>query len=668
MKVFSLNRTDPQRPPSYSIDYATLLNEAQAKAVFHTGSPALVIAGAGTGKTRTLVYRVARLIESGVPPQQIVLLTFTRKSAKDMLERASELLDGRCRQVRGGTFHSFCHSLLQDHAEAIGFRKGFTVLDADDASDIIQFYRTELDVAKKDSLFPKKNTLLSIYSACVNRRESIESLIETRYPQFKSHIDTIRLIQTHVQAHKREQNQMDFDDLLTFTLELLSEHESIRMATSADIRHLMIDEFQDTNALQVELAECLTSVHKNLFAVGDDAQSIYGFRGADHRHIMEFPARFPGAVTITLEENYRSVQPVLNVANRLLTQAKQAYPKELKALKGTGDLPGIVKAPTQEDQSRFISQMILNLREQGISLDQTAVLFRNSRDSFDLELALNSRGIPYVKYGGTKLTEAAHVKDVLAHFKVVVNPADGVAWNRVLGLIEGIGPKTSRDFFEWMRTKGFEFDHGAQFPAGSTYKTQVLSLVSLLSDLKTKNYPTHEAFKHVVDYYTPLCRKRYEDHEKRLQDLQVLHDMSRSFRSMSRMITELSLDPLDATAVDVVGMEAMEQPLVLSTIHSAKGLEWSVVFVMQCLDGVLPSSYAVDDESQLDEELRLMYVATTRAKEHLFFTYPAIAHSATGEFFTKPSRFLSVMDETLLEPWILVEEPENLLPPPQLES
>jgi DNA helicase-2/ATP-dependent DNA helicase PcrA len=402
--------------------------------------------------------------------------------------------------------------------------------------------------------------------------------------------------------------------------------------------------------------------------VGDDAQSIYGFRGADHRHIMEFPARFPGAVTITLEENYRSVQPVLNVANRLLTQAKQAYPKELKALKGMGDLPGIVKAPTQEDQSRFISQMILNLREQGISLDQTAVLFRNSRDSFDLELALNSRGIPYVKYGGTKLTEAAHVKDVLAHFKVVVNPADGVAWNRVLGLIEGIGPKTSRDFFEWMRTKGFDFDHGAQFPAGSTYKTQVLSLVSLLSDLKTKNYPTHEANKHVDDYYTPLCRKRYDDHEKRLQDLQVLHDMSRSFRSMSRMITELSLDPLDATAVDVVGMENLEQPLVLSTIHSAKGLEWSVVFVMQCLDGVLPSSYAVDDEDQLDEELRLMYVATTRAKDHLFFTYPAIAHSAGGEFFTKPSRFLSVMDETMLEPWILVDESENVLPPPQLES
>ncbi len=667
MKVFSLKKDETQRSANYTIDYASLLNQAQYKAVFHDNGPVLVIAGAGTGKTRTLVHRVARLIESGIAPQQIALLTFTRKSAKEMLDRAADLLDGRCRMVRGGTFHSFCHSILQNHAESVGFRKGFTVIDADDASDIIQYYRSELDVASKDSMFPKKNTLLTLFSASVNRREDIEALVDSRYPQFRPHLDTIRRIQTLFATHKKEQNQMDFDDLLTYTLELLTTRDDIRTLVSSDIRHLLIDEFQDTNSLQVELAECLVSVHRNIFAVGDDAQSIYGFRGSDHRHIMEFPTRFAGAVTVTLEENYRSMQSVLNLANQLLSQAQQAYPKHLKSLRGDGDLPGIVKAPTQEDQSRFISQMILSLREQGIPLHESAVLFRNSRDSYDLEVSLNQRGIPYVKYGGTKLTEAAHVKDVLAHLKIILNPSDGVAWNRVLGLIDGIGPKTSKSFFDWMQSKGFEFSSGASFPAGSTYKKQVSELVSLLSDLKTKSLSTHEAFGQVLAYYTPLCRKRYEDHDKRLQDLDVLHQLSRNYSSMSRMINELSLDPLDATAVDVVGMDHMEQPLVLSTIHSAKGLEWNCVFIMQCLDGVLPSSYSIEDPAQLDEELRLMYVAATRAKDHLFFTYPAIAHSANGDYFTKPSRFLVLMSEQLLEPWYLVDE-GTTLPVPQLES
>ncbi len=667
MKVFSLNRNDPERNKAYTIDYDALLNEAQRKAVFHTAGPALVIAGAGTGKTRTLVYRVARLIESGVAPNQITLLTFTRKASKEMLERAADLLDGRCKQVRGGTFHSFCHGLLQHHSDKIGFKSGFTVLDSDDASDIIQYYRSEADVAKLDTLFPKKNTLLTIFSACVNRREDIEAILTNRYPAFKPHLELIRTIQTQFRDHKKRHNQMDFDDLLTYTLELLKEHESIRIKTAGDIRHLMIDEFQDTNALQVDLAELMSSVHGNFFAVGDDAQSIYGFRGAEHRHIMEFPTRFPGAITITLEENYRSTQQVLDVANIVLKQAKQAFPKELIALKGSGDLPGVVKAPTQEDQSRFISQLILNLREQGSSLGDISVLFRNSRDSFDLEVALNKRSIPYVKYGGTKLTEAAHVKDVLAHFKVIVNPSDGVAWNRILGLIDGIGPKTSRDFFDWMQTNGFELSSGANFPAGSTYKSHVTGLLGLLMDIKSKSIPTHEAFKLVVEYYTPICRKTYEDHEKRLQDLDILQNIARNYTSIQKMISELSLDPLDATAVDVVGMDHMEQPLVLSTIHSAKGLEWSTVFIMQCLDGILPSGYSIDDPEQMDEELRLMYVAITRAKEHLFFTYPAIAQSAGGDYFTKPSRFIADLSEKLLEPWILVEDetPAGL---PQLES
>lgn len=651
MKRFVLKSDTTERPADYRIDYPALLNPAQFKAVAHGGGPVLVVAGAGTGKTRTLVYRVARLIESGVDPATIVLLTFTRRAADEMLDRAAQLLDGRCKQVRGGTFHGFCHGILSQQ------RGSYTVLDTEDAADVMHHVRSQSGAAGKGALFPNKNALLAIRSAHVNRREPVDEIVAKRYAAHLPQLEAIRDVLDRYALHKQEQRLLDFDDLLIETLALLRTDEHVKARVSGGIRHLLLDEYQDTNTLQVELAQELCAVHGNIMAVGDDAQSIYGFRGADHRHIMSFGDRFPGAATITLEENYRSVQPILNVANRLLQSAKQAYPKHLQAIRGGGELPALVKAGTVEEQSRFICQMILNLRESGVELGETAVLFRNSRDSFDLETALTQRGIPFVKYGGLRLSEAAHVKDVLSILRILVNPADGVAWNRALGLLDGIGPKSAADFFAQIRSNAYDWSVGAR------YKDQIKDLLALLTDLKETPLKPAAVLRKVVDWYGPVLRRKFDDHPKRAQDLDVLLEVAAGYATYAELVAKLSLEPIDATAVDVAGADPGERPLVLSTIHSAKGLEWKVVFILQCLDGVLPSLYSVDDPEQVDEELRLLYVAATRAQDMLLFTYPALARNGTGEYFTKPSRFLDGFTEQELEPWLLVQEEA---PPPQL--
>jgi DNA helicase-2/ATP-dependent DNA helicase PcrA len=644
MKRFVLKSESAERIPDYRIDYASVLNPAQYKAVAHGGGPALVVAGAGTGKTRTLVYRVARLIESGVDPDQIVLLTFTRRAADEMLERAATLLDGRCRLVRGGTFHGFCHGLLSQHLPP------YTLLDAEDALDVMHHVRSQSGAARNGSLFPNKNTLLAIHSAQVNRQESVDDIVSDRHAAHLPALDAIKEVLIRYTEHKTDQHLLDFDDLLVRTLDLLRSDAAVKGRISGGIRHLLLDEFQDANALQVDLAAELCAVHGAIMAVGDDAQSIYGFRGSDHRHIMSFGVRFPGAVVITLEENYRSVQPILNVANGLLSSAKQVYPKRLSAIRGHGELPALVKARSVEEQSRFICQMVLNLRESGTDLGQIAILFRNSRDSFDLETALTQRGIPFVKFGGLRLSEAAHVKDVLSILRILVNPADGVAWNRALGLLDGVGPKTAADFFAQIRTDAYDWT------AGVRYKDQIKELLTLLTHLKESRPKPSTALRRIVEWYSPVMRKKFEDHTKRSQDLDVLMEMAERYGTYAELVTKLSLEPIDATAIDVAGAEAGEKPLVLSTIHSAKGLEWKVVFILQCLDGVIPSLYSIDNPDQVDEELRLLYVAATRAQDMLLFTYPALARSGGGTYFTKPSRFLDGFPETDLEPWLLVEE------------
>lgn len=668
MKTFVLKQGPEKSARVYSIAYETLLNPQQLAAVMHQDGPALVIAGAGTGKTRTLVYRLARLVESGVDPHQILLLTFTRKAADEMLERAGQLLDNRCKGVKGGTFHHLSNILLHRFCREIGFQPNFSILDSEDVSDVIQTLRSQVKFDKKQSRFPQKSTLQAIFSGSLNRTIPVKELVEKEYPQFNVHVRAICSLFDEYQATKKRQGLMDFDDMLFYLRDLLMNRPDIAAQLSNEFRYIMVDEYQDTNRVQAEIVRLLSGRHQNVMAVGDDAQGIYSFRGADPDNIFRFPEAFSGSKLLLLEENYRSTQPILQLANRFLNFAERKYEKQLFTRKAGGDLPGLVRAPEERDQSMFITQMVLNLREQGMGLSDMAVLFRNARDSYDLEVELNKHQIPFVKIGGQRLTEAAHVKDVSAYLRVVNNPADLVAWNRILLLLEGIGPKTAAELIEWLQ-QGKDLFSETQAAVSGKYRKDLESLLEILKKAGERT-PVSEKVELILSYYRPVVQNRYDDYPKRLKDLEVLQNLSAKYHQLDTFLNDLALEPVDATSLGAEKAVADEAPLVLSTIHSAKGLEWTAVFLVNCLDGVIPSAYALKKQAEVDEELRILYVAATRAREYLFFTYPAVQASGYGDYFTKPSRFFDGIDESMLEPWQLQFEtnPAELPPAPPLRQ
>ncbi|MBX2818432.1 MAG: ATP-dependent helicase [Rhodothermaceae bacterium] len=655
--ILKANKDKPA-PKELTIDYASQLNEQQLAAVMAAGGPYLVIAGAGTGKTRTLVYRVAYLVETGVAPEQIILLTFTRRSANEMLTRASSILDGRCNRVRGGTFHAFCLTVLKEHAPLIGLPANFTILDASDDADVIDVLRTAKRYNKGASRFPRKGTLQSIYSASVNRELPVEEVLANQYPHFLGHMEAIQDLQIAYEEYKKQHGLVNFDDLLRYTVDLLSTNDTVRQRVSTSCRHLLVDEYQDTNRLQAELIYLLADVHRNVMVVGDDAQSIYRFRGADFRNIFAFPDQYPDAQILKLEQNYRSTQPILDVANYVIQRAKHKYDKHLFSTLKEGELPGLVAAPDERFESRFVSQMVLQLREEGIPLGRMAVLFRGSANSFDLEVELGERGIPYVKYGGMKLSEAAHVKDVLAYLRILENPKDAVAWNRVLQLLPGIGPKTAQDIVTWVTTDADDPFALENRPFSPRYIEALKALFGVLRPLlKEATSLTHEV-EAIITYYEPLLKQKYfEDYPKRLQDLEHFIGLAENGSDRSSFLSSLALDPIELTALNAVAIDDDEAPLILSTIHSAKGLEFQTVFLIHALDGIIPSGYSLKEEESLDEELRLLYVAVTRAERNLFISYPVLQYRRHhGEVLSKPSRFVDNVPQHLLEPWSLIEE------------
>ena len=670
---FVLKRDSLAPAPTLSIDYAGALNAQQHAAATAGGGAVLVVAGAGTGKTRTLIYRVAYLVETGTPPEEIVLLTFTRRAAREMLTRAATLLDGRCQKVRGGTFHAFALTLLRRYAARLGFESNFTILDAADAADVLDVLRTAQGLHRAGKRFPRKKTLYSMFSASANRGLPLREILEIRYPQFADYLDALEGLQTEYQHYKRRHGLMDYDDLLGHTLALFAEHDDLRRGVAAACRHVLVDEYQDTNVVQAGLVEAFASVHGNVMAVGDDAQSIYRFRGADFRNIFTFPERFPEAQLLKLEQNYRSTQPILDFANHVLGQARRRYDKRLfTEHKPTGDRPALVPAPDSRFESRFVTQMILQLREEGVPLHRMAVLFRSGFNSYDLEVELNRRNIPFVKYGGLKLSEAAHIKDLVAHLKVAENPKDAAAWNRLLQLLEGIGPKTAHDLVEWITSATEDPFTLEDRPYSPRYVEALKFLFETLRKVRDPELPLTAQVETLLKYYEPICqRKYYEDYPKRLQDLEHFVALADSFPTRADFLSSLALDPIELTALDGDPLDDDEAPLVLSTIHSAKGLEFHSVFVIHALDGVLPSGYSFQDPDALDEELRLLYVAVTRAEENLFVSYPILRYRRyQGEYLAKPSRFIAAVPEALLEPWQLVEDhtpalPANGTPPPK---
>ncbi len=643
------------------LNYVKDLNPAQLEAVRTLFGPVLVIAGAGSGKTRTLVYRVARLVEEGVPPENILLLTFTRKAAREMLRRAALLLNERCEQVSGGTFHSLANVMLREFGHLLGYQRNFVILDRGDAEDAINLLRTGLGLVEKGRRFPKKETIANIFSKAVNLRRSLEEIILEEYPHFIDDLeDLARLFENYVR-YKMEHQLMDYDDLLVNWYRVLKDFPEVRQVVAQRFQFIMVDEYQDTNALQAEIVRLMAEGHGNVMVVGDDSQSIYAFRGANFRNILEFPKLFPGTKIIKLEENYRSTQPILDLANAVIERAKEKYTKCLYTKREGGKKPLLFKARDDADQSRFIAERILELREEGVPLNEIAVLFRSAYHSFDLELELAKRNIPFVKHGGLKLIETAHIKDMVAHLRLLLNPYDMLAWNRVLLLVEGIGPKTSRRIMDFIKASPDPLSALGEFPTKPSFEKGLKRLVKLLETLRA-DLPPEERVTLLNEYYEPILTKvYYDDYPKRAKDLEQLQAIAHKYSSLEDFLSDLALEPPEASVAEIEALDNDEK-LILSTVHSAKGLEWHTVFVISLVEGRFPSSYAVGRDDDLEEERRLFYVAVTRARENLFLTYSATYYApGEGRIFSKPSRFLQEVAQDYLEEWRppKLEEPSS---------
>ena len=653
------SRGGESRPaPELRIDYPAELNAAQYAAVSHVEGPVLVIAGAGSGKTRTLVYRVARLVELGIAPQSILLLTFTRRAAEVMLDRAAALVGNDCGRVRGGTFHSFANLVLRRFAREAGRERSFTILDRGDAEDVIQWLRTGMGLDRKDRRFPKKQTVAEIFSAVVNKSAPLGVIIESEYLHLAEHAEDLERLRARYETYKAEKNLFDYDDLLVKLRDLLEARGEVAERLSAELRFVMVDEYQDTNRLQAEIVERLAVAHRNVMAVGDDAQSIYSFRGADFRNIMDFERRFPGARVIALEENYRSTQPILDLANAVIERATERYTKILRTRLTEGVTPLLVQAENESFQSRFVCQRILELREEGVPLEEIAVLFRSSFHSFDLELELARADLPFVKRGGFKFVETAHVKDVVAHLRVAVNPFDTVSWLRILLLLEGIGPKTAGEMVEAIAEHGGDVSALtlASRRAGQSKELERLGL--LVAALASEAPPPAAALERAIAHYEPILKRVHpDDHPRRLKDLEHLVTIASRYRSLESMLSDFALEPPSDAIGGTLAEAADEGRLTLSTIHSAKGLEWHTVFLIWAAEGKFPAQYSMLDEAELEEERRLCYVAITRAKRLLYLSYPIqYFERGSGPAFGRPSRFVEDLPDSLLKPMALVEE------------
>lgn len=642
------------------IDYKKELNFRQLEAVESRDGAYLVIAGAGSGKTRTLVYRVAYLVEQGVKPVEILLLTFTRKAAEEMLKRATALLDDRCRHVSGGTFHSFANMVLRKYAKLLGLANNFTILDESDAEDAVNLVRTELGFSKMEKRFPRKRALLDIISKSVNKVEPLKDVIYAEFPQFLEWENEIAKIKEGYIKYKFAKSLLDYDDLLVFLKELLTKHDDIRLALSNNYKYIMVDEYQDTNKLQAYIVSLLASVHKNIMVVGDDSQSIYSFRGANFKNIMDFPKIFPDAKIITLEENYRSTQPILDLTNKVISYAQDKFEKILYTKKSGGELPIFVDVKDESAQSKYIIDKILELREQGVELGKIAVLFRSGWHSNDLEIALAGRNIPFAKYGGQKFVEAAHIKDMISYLRIIFNINDAVSWHRALLLCRGVGPKTAERVIKEVvyDKKAFNVDDK------SVQKDDVKNLLELLKKADSAKHSPLDLLQGFLKYYQPLLREKYDDFNKRLNDLDSLLRIASRYDSLEKFLADMALEPPERSIVEAGFRDRDDSHLTLSTIHSAKGLEWHTVFVIYVAEGHLPSYLSLENDDSIEEERRLFYVAATRARENLFLLKPHIDRSprsyfdGSGTVFTQISRFVD--EPEILEKLVSVEEEPDI--------
>jgi DNA helicase-2/ATP-dependent DNA helicase PcrA len=604
-------------------DLLARLNPQQRRAATHGDGPLLIVAGAGTGKTATLVHRVAWLIARGTDPARILLLTFTRRAAGEMLSRVAGLLghgpgSGR---IWGGTFHAVATRLLRRYAKAIGLPPGFTICDRSDAEDLLGVVRTELGLAKSDRRFPKKGTCMDIYSRCVNAREKLDQVLVSRFPWCLDWAEPLaRLFDGYVDR-KESAGILDYDDLLLQWQALLDDPRA-GPAVRGQFDCLLVDEYQDTNALQAEILYGLSPQGKGLTVVGDDAQSIYSFRAATVRNILDFPQHYPGTTIVALEQNYRSTGPILSATNRVIGLARERYAKDLWSERPHGQRPVLATCRDDEEQTEYVVSRILEHHEAGVPLRRQAVLFRASHHSMLLEAELARRKIPFHKYGGLKFVETAHVKDLLAFLRLAENPRDVVAGARLLPLLPGIGPAKARHLMDLLTAAGGDFAAWSAWKPPPEAAELWSALIELLRGLAATTEAVARQLHRVRTFYAPLLEAAYDHPQPRLRDLEQLEQIASRYRSRGRMLAEMALDP-PASTQDLAGPPLLDDDyLVLSTIHSAKGLEWDAVYVIHAADGNIPSDMATKDDDGVEEERRLFYVALTRAKNWLYVCCP----------------------------------------------
>ena len=654
-----------QRAPtstSIHIDYAAELNEQQLAAVTAPPGPLLVIAGAGSGKTRTLTYRVAYLLENGIDPRTILLLTFTNKAARQMLDRVANLLPVDASGLWGGTFHSVGNRMLRRHGSALGYSSGFTIMDREDQKDLINTVVASAGIDPKEIRFPKGDVLAEIFSFVVNTEKPLEELLAEKFPYFLPLLDKIKDVQARYDRKKKATNSMDFDDLLEKTLLMLQQHEGIAAFYRRQFQFILVDEYQDTNKIQADLVDKLALDHKNVMVVGDDAQSIYSWRGANFQNILEFPKRYPDVRVFKIEMNYRSVPEILEVANAAIAANVQQFRKRLSATRESNAVkPALVALNDGAEQAQFVAQRVLELRDEDVDLNEIAVLYRAHYHAIELQLELSRRGIPYQITSGIRFFEQAHIKDVTAFIRCVANPRDEVAFKRMVKLLPGVGNRSAENLWNaWERSlhERGEITSWAErllvMNVSARAKKAWEQLAHTLDEIAPRGQPNppSEMITSIVEaIYDDYAKVNFTNYELRREDLNQLAVFARQFKDVHEFLAQLALiSNVDAEAVP--NQTAEKEAVNLSTVHQAKGLEFNTVFIIWLTDGMFPSSRSLDTRDAIEEERRLFYVAITRARNELYLTFPHMRLSGGyGDVFQRPSRFLQEIPNKLVEDW-----------------
>ena len=627
------------------INYGEELNSSQLEAVVSVDNPVLIIAGAGSGKTRTLTYRVAYMIENGIPPENILLLTFTRKAANEMVERTRQLLaetDSSTR-ITAGTFHAFANNILRRYSGLINIIPNFTILDSGDCEDIIDLVKKDMEIIRKGKAFPRKKTVASIISRSRSCELSVAEIIDREYPFADLYLDEIVEIKERFTKFKKDHDQLDYDDLLETLLFHLENNITFKDALQYKYRYIMVDEFQDTNKVQNKIVNHIADKYKNIMVVGDDTQSIYAFRGADFENILKFPEAYPDCRVIKLEQNYRSKQDILDFTNKIINNFKIAYKKKLFSENNASGLPKVKKCYSASREAEWITQNIIKLIKKGEKHEDIAVLYRATFHGSNLQSELIRNNIDFVVYGGLKFTERRHVKDIIGYLRVLQNHKDAVSWNRILKIIPGIGTKTASKIIDSIVEKN---EINAKPYKRTKFYENLEELIDVYENvLKNEKMSLNEKVASFRKYYEPLLKEIEPDFEQRLPDLKILEEMAGKEESLEKFLTKFALDPPSNKLKNRNTPELSEEKtgkMTLSTIHSAKGLEWKHVFVIGLLDGLFPSTKSSKTLRDVEEERRLFYVACTRAKDSLILTHPGIYFSY-DQVFNADSRFISEM-------------------------